>query len=161
MQDKEKLEKRVKKLQERVEMLEESLGTADHAIQSLQNYNKMLKAALEGDDNKYNAELEEENRKLQNQLSQTGAALSRVLEENEALKKLKNVHTHNERNAGRKKDTHLEVYLLGCWAKEMTDQEIIGTEYDSFYGKKKVSRASYYRAKKRLRGNEKNEDTEV
>lgn len=59
---------------------------------------------------------------------------------------------HNEREAGRKRDKHLDVYLLGCWAKEMTDQEIIGSEYDGFNGKKKVARASYYRAKKRLIG---------
>ena len=61
----------------------------------------------------------------------------------------------SERNpfgAGRKRDKHLEVYLLSCWAKEMTDQEIIGSEYDGFDGKKKVARASYYRAKKRLIG---------
>lgn len=95
-------------------------------------------------------ELEKENRKLKLRLSQTGDTLSRLIGENEALKKLKNVHVHNERGAGRKKDSHLEVYLLSCWAKEMTDKEIIGSEYDSFNGKKKVSRASYYRAKKRL-----------
>ena len=59
---------------------------------------------------------------------------------------------HNERGAGRKRDKHLEVYLLGCWAKEMTDREIIGSEYDGFDGKKKVARASYYRTKKRLIG---------
>ena len=61
----------------------------------------------------------------------------------------------SERNpfgAGRKRDKHLEVYLLSCWAKEMTDKEIIGSEYDGFDGKKKVARASYYRAKKRLIG---------
>lgn len=58
----------------------------------------------------------------------------------------------NPFGAGRKRDNHLEVYLLGCWAKEMTDQEIIGSEYDGFDGKKKVARASYYRAKKRLIG---------
>lgn len=58
----------------------------------------------------------------------------------------------NPFGAGRKPDKHLEVYLLGCWAKEMTDQEIIGSEYDGYDGKKTVARASYYRAKKRLIG---------
>lgn len=58
----------------------------------------------------------------------------------------------NPFGAGRKLDKHLEVYILGCWAKEMTDREIIGSEYDGFDGKKKVARASYYRAKKRLIG---------
>lgn len=95
-------------------------------------------------------ELEKENRKLRLELSKASDTLSCLSGENKALKKLKNVHVHNERNAGRKKDSHLEVYLLSCWGKGMTDKEIIGTEYDSFYGKKKVSRASYYRVKKRL-----------
>lgn len=95
-------------------------------------------------------ELEKENRKLRLELSRAGDTLSRLIGENKALKKLKNVHVHNERNAGRKKDSHLEVYLMSCWAKGMTDQEIIGSEYDSFDGKKKVAYASYYRAKKRL-----------
>lgn len=95
-------------------------------------------------------ELEKENRKLRLELSRAGDTLSCLVGENKALKKLKNVHVHNERGAGRKKDSHLEVYLMSCWAKGMTDQEIIGSEYDSFDGKKKVAHASYYRAKKRL-----------
>lgn len=95
-------------------------------------------------------ELEKENRKLRLELSRAGDTLSCLVGENKALKKLKNVHVHNERGAGRKKDSHLEVYLMSCWAKGMTDQEIIGSEYDSFDGKKKVAYASYYRAKKRL-----------
>ena len=95
-------------------------------------------------------ELEKENRKLRLELSKAGDTLSCLVGENKALKKLKNVHVHNERGAGRKKDSHLEVYLMSCWAKGMTDQEIIGSEYDSFDGKKKVAYASYYRAKKRL-----------
>lgn len=95
-------------------------------------------------------ELEKENRKLRLELSKAGDTLSCLSGENKALKKLKNVHVHNERGAGRKKDSHLEVYLMSCWAKGMTDQEIIGSEYDSFDGKKKVAYASYYRAKKRL-----------
>lgn len=69
-----------------------------------------------------------------------------------SISRSENKRKHNERGAGRKRDKHLEVYLLGCWAKEMTDQEIIGSEYDGFDGKKKVARASYYRAKKRLIG---------
>ena len=48
------------------------------------------------------------------------------------------------------KELDLELYLLGCWAKDMTDQEIIDSQYDSFDGKKKVETASYYKAKKRL-----------
>ena len=60
----------------------------------------------------------------------------------------------NPFGAGRKKDSQLEVYLLSCWAKKMTDREIIGSEYDTCNGKKKVSRASYYRAKKRLVGHQ-------
>ena len=95
-------------------------------------------------------ELEKENRKLRLELSKAGDTLSCLVGENKALKKLKNVHVHNERGAGRKKDSHLEVYLMSCWAKGMTDQEIIGSEYDSFDGKKKVAYASYYIAKKRL-----------
>lgn len=54
------------------------------------------------------------------------------------------------RNAGRKQNYHLRTYLLSCWAKEMTDKEIIGSEYDGYNGKEKVTRASYYRAKKEL-----------
>lgn len=63
----------------------------------------------------------------------------------------------NDKNpfgAGRKKDRHLEVYLLSCWAKGMPDREIIGSEYQGFDGTKKVSKASYYRAKKRMIDNE-------
>lgn len=59
---------------------------------------------------------------------------------------------HNERNAGRKKNAHLEVYLLNCWAKEMRDCEIIGTEYDGFDGKQKVNAPTYYRYKRLLKG---------
>ena len=95
-------------------------------------------------------DLENENRKLRLELSKAGDTLSCLSGENQELKKLKNVHVHNARGAGRKKDTHLEVYILECWAKGMTDKEIIGSEYDSFDGKKKVAYASYYRAKKRL-----------
>lgn len=69
-----------------------------------------------------------------------------------SISRSENKRKHNERGAGRKRDKHLEVYLLGCWAKEMTDREIIGSEYDGFDGKKKVARASYYRTKKRLIG---------
>lgn len=95
-------------------------------------------------------ELKKENNRIKMELSKVGNTLEELLEENKALKKLKNVHVHNARGAGRKKDTHLEVYIMSCWAKEMKDNEIIGSEYDSFNGKKKVSRASYYRVKKRL-----------
>lgn len=95
-------------------------------------------------------ELKKENTRLKMELSKVGNTLEELIEENKALKKLKNVRIHNARGAGRKKDTHLEVYILECWAKGMTDKEIIGSEYDSFDGKKKVAYASYYRAKKRL-----------
>lgn len=95
-------------------------------------------------------ELEKENHKMLRQIIELQNSYGILLDENKGLKKLKNVHVHNERNAGRKKDSHLEVYLMSCWAKGMTDQEIIGSEYDSFDGKKKVAYASYYRAKKRL-----------
>ena len=97
-----------------------------------------------------NKELKKENNRLKMELSKVGNTLEELIEENKALKKLKNVRIHNARGAGRKKDTHLEVYILECWAKGMTDKEIIGSEYDSFDGKKKVAYASYYRAKKRL-----------
>ena len=97
-----------------------------------------------------NKELKKENNRLKMELSKLGNTLEELLEENKALKKLKNVRIHNARGAGRKKDTHLEVHILACWAKEMKDNEIIGSEYDGFNGKKKVSRASYYRVKKRL-----------
>lgn len=59
---------------------------------------------------------------------------------------------HNERGAGRKRNAHLEVYLLNCWAKEMRDCEIIGTEYDGFSGKETVNAPSYYRYKRWLKG---------
>ena len=70
----------------------------------------------------------------------------------EYIYKVEELETHNKNpfGAGRKTDKHLEVYLLNCWAREMTDQEIIGSEYQGFDGVKKVARASYYRAKKRL-----------
>ena len=98
-------------------------------VMNLQNHIKELNLLIN--------DLKSDKKDLQEELERAGSAGKRK---------------HNERGAGRKRDKHLEVYLLGCWAKEMTDQEIIGSEYDGYDGKKKVARASYYRAKKRLIG---------
>lgn len=98
-------------------------------VMNLKNHVKELNLLID--------DLKSDKKDLQEELERAGSASKRK---------------HNERGAGRKIDKHLEVYLLSCWAKEMKDQEIIGTEYDGFDGKKKVAYASYYRAKKRLIG---------
>ena len=67
----------------------------------------------------------------------------RRLEELEACYK-------NPFGAGRKKDQYLEMYGWDCWDKGMSDSEIIGSTYFSYGEYKKVARATYYRAKKRL-----------
>ena len=98
-------------------------------VMNLKNHVKELNLLID--------DLKSDKKDLQEELERAGSASKRK---------------HNERGAGRKIDKYLEVYLLSCWAKEMKDQEIIGTEYDGFDGKKKVAYASYYRAKKRLIG---------
>lgn len=154
-----KLKSRNKELEQKVEDLKIERDDLSNYLSIEKHFRAAEKERYESiiaayEDGKVLKQANDDAKEYKEQLVELEGKMEQYIDKVEDLENKLSVRQseNNPFGAGRKTDSHLEVYLLGCWANGMTDQEIIGTEYDGFSGKNKVSRASYYRAKKRLIG---------